>query len=123
MDIEEMLQRKEWSSAIYLWVFRKTEKGSKAHTAFHNHLKFGHDLYLNTVERCCFDSFHSFKRALVRYFFTKLKDHIAVVENNLKRINLTSAGADGAMTPTTLERFRNNLCFHLKPSPRGGFLF
>ena len=97
-----------------MWVFQQMEKGSIAHTDFHNHLKSGHDLYLVADKRCYLDLFLYFKRALVKYLFTELKDPIAVIENNLKRIRLTLAGADEPTSPTTLDRFCNTLRFLLK---------
>ncbi len=39
MDLEEMVVRKDWCSAIEMWVFRQFDKGSKAHTAFNVYLK------------------------------------------------------------------------------------
>jgi hypothetical protein len=51
MDIEDMVQRKEWNSPTELRVFRQNEKRYKAHTAFHNHIKSGHDLYLIVDKR------------------------------------------------------------------------
>ncbi len=47
MDLEELVVRKEWGSAVEMWVFRQFEKGTKAHTAFNVHLKSGQDLQFN----------------------------------------------------------------------------
>jgi hypothetical protein len=33
-NLEELVVRKEWNSAVEMWVFRQFEKGTKAHTAF-----------------------------------------------------------------------------------------
>ena len=47
----------------------------------------------------------------------KLKDPIAIVENNFKRIILTLAGADGPSTSTILEGFCNTLRFLFSQAP------
>ncbi len=44
MDLEEMAVRKDWCSAVEMWVFRQFVKGSKAHTAFNVFIKYGHGL-------------------------------------------------------------------------------
>jgi hypothetical protein len=76
-------------------VFRLIEKGSKAHTAFIVFLKSGQGLQLNADMKCYFRDFNHFRETLLRVFFTKLRDSIAVIENNLKRIKLTISGTDG----------------------------
>jgi hypothetical protein len=40
-----------------------------------------------------------------------------VIENNLKRIQLTLSGTDGPTTPTTLEGFCNTLRFLFNQAP------
>ncbi len=50
-------------------------------------------------------------------FFKKLRDPIAVIESNLKRIKLTLSGVDGPTTPTTLEGFSNTLRFLFNQAP------
>ncbi len=54
MDLEGMVVRKDWCSAIEMWVFRQFEKGSKAHTAFNVCLKSGQGLQLNRDVKCHF---------------------------------------------------------------------
>jgi hypothetical protein len=54
---------------------------------------------------------------ILRLFFTKLKDPLAVIEKNLKRIKLSLSGPDGAITPTTLEGFVNTLRFLFNQAP------
>ena len=117
MDLEEMVVRKDWSSPIEMWVFRQFEKGSKAHSAFHVFLKSGQGLHLNTDIKCYFSSFKAFKEYLIGVFFTDLRDPIAVIENNLKRIKLTLSGVDGPTIPTTLEGFCNTLRFLFNQAP------
>ena len=80
-------------------MFRHFEKGSKAHTAFAVFLKSGQGLQLNTDIKCYFRDFHHFRETLLRVFFTKLRDPIAVIEKNPKRIKLTFSGVDGPTTP------------------------
>jgi hypothetical protein len=117
MDCQEIVHRKEWSSAIEQWVFRQIEKGSKAHTAFHNHLKSEHGLFQPSSDACYFRCFLDFKEALIEYFFTKLKDPIQVIEDSLTRIKLSLSGSDGPTTPTTLEGFCNTLRFLFDQAP------
>ncbi len=100
-----------------MWVFRQFEKGSKAHTAFHVFMKSGQGLQLNTDIKCYFSSFNQFKETLLRVLFTKLRDPIAVIESNLKRIKLTLYGVDGPTTPTTLEAFAIPLGLSLTKRP------
>ncbi len=50
-------------------------------------------------------------------FSTKLRDPIAVIESNLKRIKLTLLDVDGPTTPTTLEGFCNTLRFLFNQAP------
>jgi hypothetical protein len=116
MDIEDQVVRKEWSSPIEMWVFRQIEKGSKAHTAFQVFLKSGQGLQLQS-NKCYFADFQNFKETILRTFFTKLRDPIAVIESNIKRIKLTLSGVDGPTTPTTLEGFCNTLRFLFNQAP------
>ncbi len=116
-DVEEMVLRKEWCSAVELWVFRQFEKGSKAHTAFHVFLKSGRGLFMDPKARCYFSSFEVFKTAIENYFFTELKDPLTIIEKSVKRIKLTLSGADGPTTPTTLEGFCNTLRFLFNQAP------
>jgi hypothetical protein len=104
MDIEDQVVRKDWISPIEMWVFRQIEKGSKAHTAFQVFLKSGQELQLQS-NKCYFKDFQNFKETILRTFFTKLRDPIAVIESKIKRIKLTLSGVDGPTTPTTLEGF------------------
>jgi hypothetical protein len=60
-DIEEVVVRKDWSSAIEMWVFGQFDKGSKAHTAFHVVLKSGVGLRLNKDTKVYFGDFSHFK--------------------------------------------------------------
>ena len=99
-----------------MWVFRQSEKGSKAHTAFHVFLKSGQGLRLQ-LNKCYFRDFHDFKETILRAFFTKLRDPIAVIESNIKLIKLTLSGVDGPTTPTTLECFCNTLRFLFNQAP------
>jgi hypothetical protein len=93
-----------------MWVFCKIEKGSKAHTAFHVFLKSGQGLRLQQ-NKCYFHNFQNFKETILRTFFTKLRDPIAVIESNIKRIKLPLSGVDGPTSPATLEGFCNTLRF------------
>ncbi len=95
MNLEDMVVRKDWGSPVEMWVFRQFEKGSKAHTAFHVYLKSGQGLQRNRDLKCYFSDFAHFKEVILRLFFTKLRDPIAVIEKNLKRIKLTLTGTDG----------------------------
>jgi hypothetical protein len=116
-DIEEVVVRKDWSSAIEMWVFGQFDKGSKTHTAFHVILKSGVDLQLNKDTKIYFCDFSHFKNAIVRLFFTKLKDPLAFIAKNIKRIKLSLSGPDGPTTPTTLEEFANTLRFLFNQAP------
>jgi hypothetical protein len=116
MDIEDQVVRKDWSSPIEMWVFRQIEKGSKAHTAFNVFLKSGQGPQLQS-NKCYFADFRDFKETILRTFFTKLRDPIAVIESNIKRIKLTLSGVDGPTTPTTLEGFCNTLRFLFNQAP------
>ena len=78
MDLEDLVVQKEWGSAVEMWVFRQFEKGTKAHTAFNLYLKSGQGLQLNPDIKCSFRSFVHFREVILRIFFTKLKDPIAV---------------------------------------------
>jgi hypothetical protein len=100
-----------------MWVFRQFEKGFKAHTAFTVFLKSGQGLQLNTDIKCYFSDFLHFRETLLRVFFKKLRDLVAVIEENLKRIKLTLSGVDGPTTPTTLEGFCNTLRFRFNQAP------
>lgn len=63
MDLEEIVVRKEWCSAIEMWVFRQFHKGSKAHTAFNVHLKSGQGgLHLSYDSKCYFRDFYISER-------------------------------------------------------------
>jgi hypothetical protein len=117
MDLEELVVRKEWGSAVKMWVFRQFEKGTKAHTAFNVHLKSGQGLQLNSDAKCYFRSFSHFREVIIGLFFTKLKDPIAVIEKSLKRIKLSLTGPDGPTTPTSLEGFCNTLRFLFNQAP------
>ncbi len=117
MDLEEMAVRKDWCSALEMWIFRKFDKGSKVHTTFNVFLKFGQGLQLNRDIKCYFRDFLHFSEILLRVFFTKLKDPIAVIEKNLKRIKVRLRGVDGPTTPTTLEVFCNTLIFIFNQAP------
>jgi hypothetical protein len=66
---------------------------------------------LNRDVKCYFRDFAHFKEVILGLFFTKLRDPIAVIEKNLKRIKLTLTGTDGPTTPTTFEGFCNTLRF------------
>ena len=101
-----------------MWVFRQFEKGSKADTAFRVYLKLDQGLQLNRDVKCYLSDFAHFCVVILGFFFTKLRDRNAVIENNLKRIKLALMGTDGLPTPTTLEGF----CNTLQPSPRGSRL-
>ena len=46
-DIEEVVVRNDWSSAIEMWVFGQFDKGSKAHTTFYVFLNSGVGLQPN----------------------------------------------------------------------------
>jgi hypothetical protein len=116
MDIEDHVVRKDSSSPIEMWVFRQIEKGSKAHTAFHIFLKSGQGLQLRQ-NKCYFKDFMNFKETILRTYFTKLRDPIAVIESNIKHIKLTFLGVDGPTTPTTLEGFCNTLRFLFNQAP------
>jgi hypothetical protein len=117
MDLEELVVRKEWGSAVEMWVFRQFEKGTKAHTAFNVYLKSGQGLQLNSDVKCYFRSFAHFREVILGLFFTKLKDPIAVIEKSLKRIKLSLTGPDGPTTPTSLEGFCNTLRFLFNQAP------
>jgi hypothetical protein len=117
MDLEDMVVRKDWSSPIEMWVCRQFEKGSKAHTAFTVFVKSGQGLRLYVDIKCYFRDFQHFRETLLRVFFTKLRDPVAVIEKNLKRIKLTLSGVDGPTTPTTLEGFCNTLRFLFNQAP------
>ena len=99
-----------------MWVFRQIEKGSKAHTAFHVFFKSGQGLQLQQ-NKCYFKDFQNFKETILRTFFTKLRDPIAVIESNIKRIQLTLSGVNGPTAPTTLEGFCNTLRFLFNQAP------
>jgi hypothetical protein len=116
-DIEEKVVRKDRSSAIEMWVFGQFDKGSKAHAAFHVFLKSGVRLRLSKDTKVYFGDFSYFKNAIVRLFFTKLKDPLAVIEKNIKRIKLSISGSDGPTMPTTLEEFANTLRFLFNQAP------
>jgi hypothetical protein len=115
MDLEEMVLRKEWGSAVEAWVFRQFERGSRALSAFNVYLKSGLGLQPNS--KCYFRDFRHFRETIIRLFFTSLKDPIMVIENSVKRIKLTQAGPDGPTTPTTLEGFCNTLRFLFNQAP------
>ena len=112
-----MVIHKDWSSPIEMWVFCQFEKGSRAHTAFTVFLKSDQGLQLNADIKCYFRDFHHFRETLLRVFFTKLRDPVAVIEKNLKRVKLTLSGVDGHTTPTTLEVFCNTLRFLFNQAP------
>ena len=95
--------RKDWGSPVEMWVFKQFEKGSKAHTAFHVYLKSGQGIQLNRDVKCYFRDFAFFKEVIIGLFFTKLRNPIAVIEKNLKRMKLTLTGTYGPTMPTTLE--------------------
>ena len=97
-----MVIRKDSSSPIEMRVFRQFEKGSKAHTAFNVFLKSGQGLQLNRDIKCYFHNFQRNREAIKGLFFIPLRDPIAMIEKNLKRIKLTLTGVDGPTTPTTL---------------------
>ena len=99
-----------------MWVFRQIEKGLKAHTTFHAFLKSGQGLQLQQ-NKCYFKDFQNFKETIIRTFYTKLRDPIAVIESSIKRIKLTLSGVDWPTTPTTLEVFCNTLDFFLTKRP------
>jgi hypothetical protein len=61
--------------------------------------------------------FSHFCEDIIRLFFTKLKDPIAVIEKSLKRIKLSLTGPDGPTAPTTLESFCNTLRFLFNQTP------
>jgi hypothetical protein len=111
VDLEDLVVRKEWGSAVEMWVFQQFEKGTKAHTAFDVFLKSLQGLQLNPDIKCYFRSFVHFREVILRLFFTKLKDPIAVIEKSLKRIKLSLTGRDEPTTPTTLEGFCSTLRF------------
>jgi hypothetical protein len=112
-----MVVRKDWGSPVEIWVFKHFEKGSKAHTALHVYLKSGQGLQLNRDVKCYFRDFAHFREVILGLFFAKLRDPIAVIENNLKRIKLTLTGTDGPTMPTTLEGFCNTLRFLFNQAP------
>jgi len=101
----------------YAWIFRHFEKGSKAHSAYHVCLQLGQGLQLNRDVKCYFRDFEHFRDFILGFFFTKLRDLIAVIDKNLKRVKLTLMGTDGPTTPTTLEFFCNNLRFLFNQAP------
>ncbi len=103
-----MMVRKDWCSSIVIWVFSQFDKGSKAHTAFNVYLKSGQGLQLDRDVKCYFRDFLHFREVILRLFFTELKDPIAVIEKNLKRIKLTLTGVVGPTAPTTLEGLCNS---------------
>ena len=70
-------------------MFRQFEKGSKAHTAFTVFLKLGQRLQLNADIKCYFHDFQHFRETLLSVFFTKLRDPVDVIENNLKKIKIS----------------------------------
>ncbi len=109
--------RKGWGSTVEMWVFKQFEKGSKAHTAFHVYLKSVQGLQHNCNVKGYFCDFAHFREVILGLFFTKLRDPIAVIEKNLKRIKLTLTGTDGPTTPTTLENFCNMLQFLFNQAP------
>ena len=88
MDVEDQVVHKDWSSPLEMGVIRQIEKGSKAHTAFHVFLKSGQGLQLKQ-NKSYFKDFQNFKETILRTFFTKLRNPIAVLESNIKRIKLT----------------------------------
>jgi hypothetical protein len=97
---------------------KQFEKGSKAHTAFHVYLKSGQGLQLNRDVKCYFRDFAHFKEVILGLLFTKLRDPIAVIEKNLKRIKcIALTGTGGPTTPTTLEGFSNTLRFLFSQAP------
>ena len=79
-------------------------------------MKSGEGLQLQQ-NKCYFKDFQNFKETILRTFFTKLRDPIAAIESNIKRIKLTLSGADGPTTPTTLEGFCNTLRFLFNQAP------
>ena len=62
MDLEDMVVRKDWGSPVELRVFKRFEKGSKAHTTFHVYLKSGQGLQLNRDVKCYFRDLRIFRR-------------------------------------------------------------
>jgi hypothetical protein len=117
MDLEELAVRKEWGSAVEMWVFRQFEKGTKAHTAFNVYLKSRQFLQLNPGVKCYFRSFVHFHEVILRLFFTKLQDPIAMIEKSLKCIKLSLTGPGGPPAPTTFEGFCNTLRFLFNQAP------
>jgi hypothetical protein len=58
-----------------------------------------------------FAIFAQFREVILDLFFIKVRDLIAVIKRNLKRIELTLTVTDGLTTPTTLEGICNALRF------------
>ena len=117
-DLEYIAVRKDWGSPVEMWVFKQFEKGSKAHTVFHAYyLKSGQGLQLNRDVKCYFRDFAHSREVILGLFFTKLRDPIAVIEKNMKRIRLTLTVTDGLTTPTTLEGFCYTLQFLFNQAP------
>jgi len=114
--------RKDWGSPVEMWVSKQFENGSNAHTAFHVYLKSGQGLQLNCDVKCYFRGFAHFREVILGLFITKLRDPIAVIEKNLKRIKLALTGTDGPTTPTTLECLLQYASIPLQPSPSGNRL-
>jgi hypothetical protein len=81
------------------------------------YLKSGQGLQLNTDVKRYFRNFTHFREVIIRLFFTKIKDPIAVIEKSLTRIKLSLTGPDGPTTPTTLEGFCNTLRFLFNQAP------
>ena len=100
-----------------MWVFGHFDKGSKAHAVFHVFLKSGVGLQLNKDTKVYICDFSHFKNVVVRLFFNKLKDPLAVIEKNIKRIKLSLSGPDRPTTPTSLEGFANTLPFPFNQAP------
>jgi len=80
-------------------------------------LKSGQGLQLNADIKCYFRDFLHFHENLLRVFFIKLRDPVAIIDKNLKRIKLSLSGVDGPTTPTTLEGFCNTLRFLFSQAP------
>ncbi len=89
MDLEEMVVRKDWCFAIEIRAFPHFDKGSEAHTTFDIFLKSVQGLQINRDMKCYFRDFLHFREVLLRLFNIKLKDPIAVIEKNIRRIKLT----------------------------------
>ena len=70
-------------------VYRQFDKDYEAHTTFRVYIKSAQGLQLNHDVKCFFCDFAHFREFILGLFVSKLRDPIAVIEKNFKRIKLT----------------------------------